>query len=103
MSAVSLDLLKKHCRADDYDADDAYLTHLRDTAEEQVCLMVNRYRGEVEQMCDDGWPLPLRQAVLMLAAHWFNQRESVSGVQMHEVPSAVEALTKPYRRLVSER
>lgn len=102
MGAVSLDLLKRHCRADDYDADDAYLSQLLATAEEQVLLMVNRARGEVEQLGDSGWPLPLQQAVLMLAAHWFNQRESVSLSQMYEVPSGVEALTKPWRRLVAE-
>ena len=52
-------------------------------------------------MDDDGnLPKMLQQAVLMLAAHWYNQRESVSAVAMHEVPDAVQTLVKPFRRLV---
>ena len=45
-------------------------------------------------------PKMLLQAALMLAAHWYNQRESVAAVAMHEVPDSVQALVKPYRRLV---
>ena len=52
-------------------------------------------------MDDDGnLPKMLQQATLMLAAHWYNQRESVSAVAMHEVPDSVQALVKPFRRLV---
>lgn len=39
---------------------------------------------------------------MMLAAHWYNQRETVSAVQMHEVPDALQALVKPYRKLVDD-
>ena len=45
------------------------------------------------------FPAPLVHAMLMLAAHWYNQRESVSATQMYAVPDSLQALIKPYRRL----
>lgn len=99
MAAVSLALFKKHVRADDFSDDDEYLEHLLETAEEAVIKAVNRSREELREMGDGGFPAPLQHAVMMLGAHWYNQRESVSTVQMHEVPDSLQALLKPYRRL----
>jgi hypothetical protein len=36
---------------------------------------------------------------MMLAAHWYNQRESAAVVQMHQVPDSLSALVKPFRKL----
>lgn len=45
-------------------------------------------------------PAPLKQAVLMLAAHWFEHREPVSfGEARTEIPATVSALAAPYRRM----
>jgi uncharacterized phiE125 gp8 family phage protein len=45
-------------------------------------------------------PAPLRQAMLMLAAHWFEQRSAVAvGDLPQTVPAGVAALTAPYRRM----
>lgn len=55
---------------------------------------------ELREMSEGAFPLTLTHAVMMLAAHWYNQRESVSGVQMTEVPDGLSSLIKPYRRLV---
>ena len=96
----SLGLLKKQVRADDFADDDAYLQHLLDTAKEAVVTATNRTEAELREMGVDGHlPRMLLQAALMLAAHWYNQRESVSTVAMHEVPDSVQALVKPYRKL----
>lgn len=97
---MSLSLFKKHVRADDFADDDVYLMHLLEAAEVSVVNYTNRTLEELMEMGIDGLPTPLVQAVMMLAAHWYNQRESVSSVQMHEVPDALQALVKPYRRLV---
>ena len=102
MEALTLEMLKAHCRADDYDSDDAYLLQLGEAAEAMVCTMVNRSRGEIIAIGGGEWPPMLKQAVMLLAGHWFNQREAVAGVQMHEVPNGVSALTKPYRVLVRD-
>lgn len=100
MSEGRLELFKKHVRADDFTEDDKYLQHLLDAAEESVVKATNRTREELEDMGGGKLPTPIMQAVLMLGAHWYNQRESASTVQMHSVPDALSSLIKPYRKLV---
>ena len=99
MAVVSLALFKKHVRADDFADDDEYLTHLLETAESAVITATNRTEEELEQMGDGAMPTPIKHAIMMLGAHWYNQRESVSSVQMHAVPDSLQALIKPYRKL----
>ncbi|MBQ6577214.1 MAG: phage gp6-like head-tail connector protein [Bacteroidales bacterium] len=101
MSRTDLQLLKKHVRADDFTSDDIYLQHLLDAAEESVVGMTNRTLDDLLEEGDGDLPFRLRQAVLLLAGHWYNQREAVSGVQMHSVPFALDALVKPFRKLSS--
>ena len=43
-------------------------------------------------------PLPLRQAILLLTAHWFEHREAV-GPSMAELPMAVKYLIAPFRTM----
>lgn len=99
MAVVSLELFKKHVYADDFTGDDVYLQHLLDTAE---IVVINATHCSMEEIYDTygEFPLPLKHAVMMVAAHWYNQRESVSGVQMHTVPGTLQALVKPYVKLV---
>ena len=101
MATVDIALLKQHVRADDFSEDDAYLAHSLDAAETYVCSATNRTSAELVQG-DGKLPATLQQAVLMIAGHWYNQREAVSGVQMAEVPYTLQALIKPYRKLVSD-
>ena len=102
MAVVSLALFKKHVRADDFDDDDEYLEHLLATAKVSIITATNRTEQELIDGNAGEFPEPLKHAVMMLAGHWYNQRESVSTVQMHEVPDALQALVKPYRKLVSD-
>lgn len=102
MAVVSLALFKKHVRADDFADDDEYLDHLLAAAEVSVITATNRTEQELTDGNAGKFPVPLKQAIMMLAAHWYNQRESVSSVQMHEVPDALQSLVKPYRKLVSD-
>ena len=96
-------LFKKHVRADDFADDDAYMQHLLDAAEVSVVRATNRTEGELRTIGNSGaMPAPIVQAIMMLAAHWYNQRESVSTTQMHQVPDSLSALIKPYRKLVGE-
>lgn len=99
MAVVSLALFKKHVRADDFADDDEYLQHLLDTAEDWVINGTNRTEAELKEMDGGTFPRPLIHAIMMLAAHWYNQRESVATVQMQQVPDALQALIKPYRKL----
>lgn len=41
-------------------------------------------------------PAPLRQAVLMLVAHWYDAREAVAAAGQAEVPLAFDWLVQPY-------
>lgn len=94
---LNLALFKKHVRADDFTEDDEYLGFLLDTAKDTVLAYTRR---TAEEITANGWGNMYAQAVLMLGAHWYNQRESVSSVQMHEVPDSVSVLVKPMRKLV---
>lgn len=102
MAVVSLALFKKHVRADDFADDDTYLSHLLEVAEVSVINATNRTEQELTDGNAGKFPAPLQHAIMMLAAHWYNQRESVSSVQMHEVPDSLQSLVKPYRKLVSD-
>lgn len=100
MATTKLELLKKHVRADDFSDDDEYLAHLLNAAEEYVTTATNRAVPELLEMGGgEELPASLQQAVLLIAGHWYNQREAVSGVQMAEVPYTLQALVKPYRKL----
>ena len=98
MPVVDLELFKKHTRTDDFNGDDVLLTHYLETAEEEVIRSVNRSREELCSINGGTFPKGLVQAIMVLAAHWYNQRESVSGVQMHSVPDSLQALLKPWRK-----
>lgn len=98
-ASVSLQLFKMHVRADDFAADDIYLQHLLDTATVSVVTATNQSVEELTADCGGELPLPLQQAIMMLAAHWYNQRESSANVQMYEVPDSLQTLIKPYKRL----
>ena len=99
MAVVELALFKKHVRADDFAEDDVYLKHLLDAAEISVITATNRTEKELTDGNAGKFPVPLLQAIMMLASHWYNQRESVSTAQMHQVPDALQSLIKPYRKL----
>lgn len=103
MATVDLALFKQHVRADEFADDDEYLQHLLDAATESVIAATNRTEAElVERGKNGNLPTPIQQAILMLGAHWYNQRESVSTAQMHSVPDSLEALIKPFRKLVDD-
>lgn len=96
---MSLEYLKKHVRADDFTEDDEYLESLLEEAEAAVVGMTNRSMAELTELGDGEFPKPLRRAVLLLAGHWYNQRESVSTAGMQEVPDTLQALVRPWRKL----
>ena len=102
MAVVNLALFKKHVRADDFTDDDELMQHYVDAAEAHVIQATNRTADELQQLGSGEYPAQLKQAVLLLAGHWYNQRESVAGVQMHEVPDALQALIKPFRKLAED-
>lgn len=99
-SALNLSLLKAHVNVD-FDDDDTLLQFYLDSAKEMVLTYVNRTEAELVGTGSD-WPKPAMQAALMLASHWYNQREAAASVQMQGVPYGFETLLKPLRVLVKE-
>lgn len=98
-SLTDFTLFKSHVRADDFTEDDAYLQHLLCTAEEAVVRATNRELIDLLDMGGGNLPLALQHASMLLAAHWYNQRESVANAMMSEVPYTYTALIRPYTRL----
>lgn len=96
---TDFDLFRKHCRADDFDDETEYLRFLLEAAEEAIVKATNRSAAELVEMGGGEFPRSLRIAVYSLGAHWYNQRESVAAVQMHEVPATFNACVKPFQRL----
>lgn len=96
---VSLDLVKKHVRADDFTADDEYLEILCNSAEEHIITMTQAEESDLVAAGDGDLPLQLKQAVLLLVGHWYNQREGVSS-NLSAIPYGIDALVKPFRVLV---
>lgn len=43
-------------------------------------------------------PAAIKAAILLMVAHWFNNREAVSAEGLTEVPASAHALIAPYRR-----
>lgn len=102
MALVDITLLKTHVRADDFSDDDQYLQHLLEAAEDYVCQATKRSSAELLEIGNGQLPVMLSHAVLLIAGHWYNQREAVAGVTMSEVPYTLQALIKPYVRLVND-
>lgn len=96
---TDFDLFRKHCRADDFDDETEYLRFLLEAAEEAIVNATNRSAAELVEMGGGEFPRSLRIAVYSLGAHWYNQREAVAAVQMHEVPATFNACIKPFQRL----
>lgn len=99
MAALTLELLKKQVRAEDFTEDDEYLSHLLETSRETVLSYAGRTEDEITAL---GCGNMFAQAVLMLAAHWYNQRESAAATSMVEVPDGVGTLLKRFQRLSKE-
>ena len=102
VNVVDLTLFKQHVKADDFADDDTYLQHLLKTATNHVIRATRRTEAELTAMGGGEFPAELQQAIMMIGAHWYNQRESDSTAQMHEVPDSLQALIKPFRKLVAD-
>ena len=115
LKVVSLKELKAQMR-EDWDGEDELITLYGCAAEDAVihgtCRTLEQLRrigyaestgkmvGDDESLPDGEWfPYRLKLAVLMLASHWFRNREPVASVAQNQVPYTVDYFVKPYRRL----
>ncbi|MHA6692042.1 head-tail connector protein [Devosia sp. A449] len=85
--------LKAHLNLE-HDLDDALLTSKIATAEG----MVARHIGAEDPVTYADAPAPLKEAVLQLAAHYYENREaSLVGVSAQELPFGFHDLVRPFR------
>ena len=93
---ISLDHIKRHLNIDeDYIAEDNYIMALVDAAEDVIERHINQSLADLE---DNGTiPMGLQQAICLLVGNWYNNRESVSTINMTEVPLAFQYLINTYK------
>jgi hypothetical protein len=78
-------------------ADDAILTRLLAAATAHVASELG-FAIDDEVEFPDGTPADLEQAVLMVAAHWYENREgSLVGVTAQELPMGVADIIRNHR------
>ena len=95
----TLEELRRQVRLDDDDhAEDALLEGYAEAAEEWVFATIERTPEEVEALYG-GIPRPLRQSVLLLAAHWFANREAGRAPSAGSVPAGLSFLLMPFKKL----
>ena len=95
---VSIELLKHQVRWDEFSNDEEYLQALLDAAVDSVIASTHRTEDELKNKYG-AFPRQLVLASVMVAAHWYNQREAVTAVNMQAVPLAYDYLVKPFRKL----
>lgn len=94
--ALDLTALKKHCNILD-DTDNEVLTRFLGAASAHVERQLGFKLTDTEQF-PEGAPADVEQAILMLAAHWFENREaSIVGVSAQAVPFGFDEIIREHR------
>lgn len=96
---VNINQLKRQLNIElDYVDDDAILQHMLNVA----TLSVQTYLGSnaLTGYTDNTIPVSIEQAVIMLAAHFYLNRNMVSFAQGTEVPYSFRFLLDPYKDFI---
>ena len=94
--ARDLTALKEHCNVLG-DDDNAVLGRLLDAAKAHTERQLGFKLTDTEQF-PEGPPADIEQAVLMLAAHWFENREaSIVGVSAQPIPFGFDEIIREHR------
>lgn len=94
---IQLYEIKKHLNIDkDFHDDDEYLMSLEEVAEKVVETNIDTKLSKLEDG-DGDIPSPLKQAMLLLVANYYANRESVAFASAKEVPLSYKYLIDLYR------
>lgn len=94
--ALDVDTLKAHCNVSGTD-DDTVLSQLLTAATKHVQRVLGFLIDDADQF-PGGTPEDVEQAVYMLAAHWYENREaSIVGVTAMPLPMGVSDILDNYR------
>ncbi len=94
---IDLATLKEHCNVTGT-TDDAVLTRLLAAAQKHVERLLGYALSDTVEL-PDGAPEDLQQAVFMLAADWYGNREAtLVGVTAQPIPFGVASIVAEHRR-----
>lgn len=94
--AIDTDTLKLHLNITD-DADDTVITQYLNAAQTHLERQLGFALDDADEF-PDGTPADVDQAVLMLAAHWYENREAtLVGVTAQSLPMGVADIVGNYR------
>ena len=95
--ALDIDALKAHCNVTGTQ-DDAVLTRMLSASTAHLERILGFAIDDADEF-PNGTPADLEEAVLMLAAHWFENREAtLVGVSAQALPFGVRDVVGEYRR-----
>ena len=96
MTIITLEEIKANSRIEG-NAEDTLLESLGEAAEVTVLNLIERTQEDIEAEFGKV-PAPIRQAILMYAAHLYNHRGIVNPTALYNVPYSIDAMIKPYIR-----
>jgi len=99
MEFLSIEEIKAQCRIDSADtSEDELLETFGASAECTICNMINRSMEEIVDTYSE-LPPPLRQAMLILAADGYKNREATTQNAVNNIPYGVQNLISHYIKL----
>lgn len=107
MEITTLAELKAHCRIDD-NLEDSVVEAYGNAAEQYVLTYTGRSLSELRSLNaavngERAIPPMIKQAVWLLAGHFYKTREASGNAQTTSLPFALEAMLRPFTSLVIER
>ena len=98
MRFLNVNILKKHLNIDSYfKDDDEYIAQLGDVAEQMVDQHLNDNIDNIVEDNGGKLPMPIKQAMLLLAGNLYQNREGIAFASASEIPHSYEYLLFPYK------
>lgn len=101
MKWLTLDYIKQHSRIC-HDAEDDLLELYATSAEETILNLCNRTEEDILQTYGE-IPAALKHATLLLVDVSYQQRASVTALNLYTVPYSFDLLVKPYMILADNK
>lgn len=98
MVFATLHELKRHLNIEtSYVDDDPYLQDLLAVSSLSIELYCD---GGLSGYTENNFPITIKQATLLLSAHWYLNRQIVSFAKGEEIPYSFKFLVSPYKNLL---